>query len=121
MGISYNFSELDFAGMSAKVLARVPQALASGMEIIRADSAARVPVESGDLLGSANVQVVDMVGTISYDGPYARYQEFGVFFRKPDKYGGPLRHTHGTSFFLTVPMIVSADAALEEVRRVMFP
>jgi len=67
-----------------------------------------VPVQTGNLVGSIGITVYDDMGEIFIPGPYALYQHEGVYYRH-GKFGAPLTHTHGESFFLERPMVQEAD------------
>lgn len=119
MAIDYDFSGLNFDALTARILERAPAALANAMGHIHTVVTPLVPVESGNLAGSGGVTVVDLEARLLYPGPYARYQEFGVYYRH-GRFGAPLRHTHGQSFFLLTGMTVGAPGALDILRRDLF-
>jgi hypothetical protein len=119
MGIEWDFSGFHLAEFAKQVEARIPKALATGMEVVRTVTTPKVPVETGNLVGSGDVSVIGMVASLSYAGPYARYQEFGVFYRH-GRFGAPLTHTHGQSFFLTTSIVEAKDAAIRAVGEVLF-
>jgi hypothetical protein len=72
---------------------------------------------TGALAGSADVRMDGDQVEIKYPGPYARYQEYGIFYRMkphPSPHNGqPLRHDNGQSFFLTTTMISEKTRCLE--------
>lgn len=90
---------IDFQALRDEVRAKLPAALAKGTEYLRAQVTPRVPVETGNLAGSGGVTVVGDTASLYYPGPYALYQHEGVYYRH-GRFGAPLRHTHGESFFL---------------------
>jgi hypothetical protein len=115
VSIEWEFN-LYLDGLKAEMEARIPGALAKGLEHVRTVATPLVPVETGALAGSGGITVTGHEGQILYPGPYALYQHEGVYYRH-GRFGAPLRHTHGESFFLLRPMIQEADTVLEIVRR----
>lgn len=103
---------IDFHAIGDEILARLPIALAKGMEHIRSVTSPMVPVETGNLEGSGGVTVSDFVADLYYPGPYALYQHEGVYYRH-GRFGAPLRHMHGESFFLTKGVVQGKDAAIQ--------
>lgn len=106
MSIRYEM-HLDLSALKAKAAAVAPEALGEGMEHIRSVSAPLVPVETGRLVGSADVQVDGDQASLSYEGPYARYQHERL----------DLRHEHGQAKYLEQPLHTEADKALEIVAK----
>lgn len=105
--------KLNFDAVNADVHERFPRAILTGLEHVRSVSAPLVPVLTGQLVGSADVKLVDNnLGTITYPGPYALYQHEGVYYRHGVT-GAPLRHSHGQSFFLQQPMITEAQKVVD--------
>lgn len=98
-----DISGLDLEHLNAAIDEAEPEALAQGMEHIRSVSAPLVPVETGRLVGSATVHVEGDTASLTYDGPYARYQEFRL----------DLRHEHGQANYLGQPMQTEPDAVME--------
>lgn len=116
---SFDFSNIEGAARDAYT-----RGLMQAGEHIRQQSAMLAPKESGDLAGSADVRMDgDGQVSVTYPGPYARYQEFGVFWRmKPmpsPSNGKPLRHDNGQSFFLTTPMMTETSRCMQIVADVM--
>ncbi|WIA99744.1 MULTISPECIES: HK97 gp10 family phage protein [unclassified Curtobacterium] len=107
----------DWDGLQARKAAAVTPAVAAGMEVVRQVVTPKVPVEMGHLVGSPSVTAVGHEATIRYGGPYARYQEFGVYYRWGMR-GAPLKHTHGQSFYLTTGIVEARDPALRACARV---
>ena len=104
---------LNFAAVNEELHTRFPRAILTGLEHIRSVSAPLVPVLTGQLVGSADVKLVDNNhGTITYPGPYALYQHEGVYYRN-GVVGAPLRHTHGQSFYLQQPMITEGQRVVD--------
>lgn len=109
---------MDASGFNAaKLLAAVekaaPVALAQGAEHIRAKAVELTPVETGVLAGSAEVNVENDRASITYPGPYARYQHERL----------DLHHEHGQAKFLEQPLATEKDTALgivaEQIRRAL--
>lgn len=107
----------DWDGLQARKNAAITPAVVAGMEVVRQVTTPKVPVESGHLVGSPSITAFGNTATIRYGGPYARYQEFGVYYRH-GRVGAPLTHTHGQSFFLTTGIVEAADPALRACARV---
>ncbi|MGN8049550.1 hypothetical protein ACTJKO_07635 [Curtobacterium sp. 22159] len=107
----------DWDGLQARKNAAITPAVAAGMEVVRQVTAPKVPVESGHLVGSPSITAIGHTAWITFPGPYARYQEFGVYFRH-GRVGAPLTHTHGQSFFLTTGIVEARDPALRACARV---
>lgn len=82
-----------------------PEALVAGMEVIRAIAAPYTPVETGRLVGSASIAVDGDDATLSYDGPYARYQHERL----------DLRHETGRAKYLELATIEGKDEAVRVV------
>lgn len=83
--------------------------IAEAMEHIRGIAAPRTPVETGHLVGSAEIGVdVDkMEGSLLYPGPYARYQEKTL----------DLKHETGQALFLESSLNDGAKEALDIYER----
>ncbi|MER7070967.1 hypothetical protein [Terrabacter sp. NPDC000476] len=97
---------INLGHLSGDVAAATPGAVAKGGEHIRGVAVSRTPVESGRLAGTAAVhldhQDGDAVASITYDGPYARYQHERL----------DLRHETGQAKFLESALFSEADTAL---------
>lgn len=104
MGIRWE-NNLDFADLERRIEAATPEALGEGMEHIRGVSAELVPVETGRLVGSAAVHVDGDTASITYDGPYARYQHERL----------DLHHEHGQGKYLEQPLATEAGTAIRIV------
>lgn len=96
---------LDLAKLKHRVDEVKPEALAAGMEHIRQVSAPLVPVETGRLVGSAAVEVTGDRASLSYAGPYARYQHERL----------DLHHQHGQAKYLEQPVLTDGGKAIEIV------
>lgn len=98
-------NRLDLRGLLVDVDAAAPLAIAEGLEHLRTTSAPLVPIETGRLVGSAEVHVDGDQGSLSYAGPYARYQHERL----------DLRHEHGQAKYLEQPMETEAETILDIV------
>ena len=96
-------SGLNLGQLLDRVDAAAPEALGEAMEHIRGVAAELTPVETGRLVGSAAVHVEGDEASITYDGPYARFQHERL----------DLRHEHGQAKFLEQPMHSEAQKAVE--------
>jgi hypothetical protein len=96
-GFEYALDALD-----ARLVAAKPIALGRGMEHVRTVAADLTPVLSGQLVGSAGVTVADDEAHLTYPGPYARYQHYGLDFR----------HTKGQALYLEQPMITEVSKVI---------
>lgn len=99
--------DLDFERLKTAPEEIAPEALAEGMEHIRGVAVERTPVETGRLVGSATVHVQGDEASLSYEGPYARYQEFRL----------DLHHEHGQALYLTSAVREEAHTAVEIVTK----
>ncbi|MFT9059502.1 MAG: hypothetical protein ABF408_08665 [Bifidobacterium aquikefiri] len=116
---SFDFSNIENAARDAYT-----RGLMQAGEHIRQQSSMLAPKESGDLAGSCDVRLDDDGQvSVNYPGPYARYQEYGIFYRmKPrpsPSNGKPLRHDNGQSFYLTTPMMTETGRCMQIVADVM--
>lgn len=103
----------DFDGLAAAGEQALTTGLMKAGEHIKQISSELAPKEFGHLAGSADVRLVES-GTVEvrYPGPYARYQEFGVYYRH-GRIGRFLSHDNGQSFYLTTPMISERHKVLD--------
>jgi hypothetical protein len=106
-------SGLDVRKLTKAIDDAAPRALAMGAEHIRAAAVELTPVETGRLAGTAAVHVDGDTASITYDGPYARYQHERL----------DLRHEHGQAKFLEQPLATEKDTALgivaEQIRQAL--
>lgn len=92
-----------------------PDGLAAAMEHIRGIAASRTPVETGHLVGTAEVKVyaAQLEASLTYDGPYARYQHYEL----------ELKHETGQALFEESALVDGAHDAIrvfaEHVKRAM--
>ncbi|QDZ15781.1 HK97 gp10 family phage protein [Humibacter ginsenosidimutans] len=100
-GIEWN---IDLSGLDRITEAMdnlVPAAVVKAAEHVRGVAADLTPVESGHLVGSAEVKATSHDSArVYYPGPYARYQHFEL----------QLKHAHGQALYLEQPMITEAQA-----------
>lgn len=113
MAIDYDFN-LNFEDLTARIVEHAPAAIVKALEHIKTVVTPLVPVETGNLVGSGGVTAAGLEGQLFYPGPYALYQHEGVYYRH-GRFGAPLTHTHGQSFFLSIPMVTEKDAAIRVV------
>jgi hypothetical protein len=102
MGIEFEF-HLDLDRLIRAEEAATPEAIAKGLEHIRGVAVERTPVDTGNLAGSAAVHVDGSEGSITYDGPYARYQHERL----------DLRHETGQAKFLESSLMEEGGKAFE--------
>ncbi|OYV64456.1 MAG: hypothetical protein B7X07_06375 [Actinobacteria bacterium 21-64-8] len=110
---------IDFGAIRDDLEAKLPAAIAKGTEYLRGQVTPRVPVETGNLAGSGGVTVVGLVGALYYPGPYALYQENGVYYRY-GRVGAPLRHNNGESFFLERTVAEEGKTIIRIIRDEVF-
>lgn len=84
------------------VIAAIPAASFKAMEHVRAVAVNRTPLESGDLRSYAHTDVTPEGANVTYDGPYARYQEYEI-----------LRHEVGQRLYLTSSILSEAPKVIE--------
>lgn len=113
---------------------RAAAAVDRGTEVIAARARELAPKETGRLAGSGGVTVTGTGfgarGQILFPGPYALYQEKGVFYRRahvepdghvvPERFGAPLRHDNGQSFYLETAVRTMAAEAVSVAGRALF-
>lgn len=114
MAVDYDFSGLNFDAITSRLIEHAPGAIVKGLEHIHTVVTPLVPEDTGNLVGSGGITAEGLQGELYYPGPYARYQHNGVYYRH-GRFGAPLTHTHGQSFFLSIPMVTEADTALQVV------
>lgn len=86
-----------------------PRAVGLAMEHILGVADELTPIETGRLVGSGTVHVDGDTASITYDGPYARFQHERL----------DLRHEHGQAKYLEQPLHTEKDAALGIAARVI--
>lgn len=96
-------------GIIERVEEAIPAAVFKGAEHVRAVAVSRAPLEKGKLRAESHT---DMSGpetaTVTFDGPYARYQEFGISHS-----GKPLNHEVGQSLYLTSSILGEEPAVMQ--------
>lgn len=106
---------IDFGPVQDALNASLPQALFQGMEHIHTETTPKIPIETGNLRGSGEVEVEGQEATIFYPGPYALYQHEGVFYRH-GVVGAPLVYKRGGgAFFLEKTLVEEGPKALDIV------
>jgi hypothetical protein len=101
--------------IEARLDASLPAAAFNAMEYIHAKTTPKVPLETGNLVGSGAVSNTGPADAqIYYPGPYARYQEWGV-----SENGHELRHEHGQSFYLASTVLEEKDTAIAVAAQVI--
>lgn len=96
---------LDLDALDHRVEAATPEALAMGMEHIREVAAPLTPIESGRLVGSAEVSVEEDRAALTWAGPYAHIQHERLDFR----------HEHGQAKFGETALLTGGPKAVEIV------
>lgn len=104
---------IDLNALAKRTSAAIPAGIAKALEHVRGVSADQTPLETGHLVGSVNIDVEGREGSISYAGPYARYQHERL----------DLHHEHGNAKYLEGPMLSESDAAkrlvADEIKRAL--
>jgi hypothetical protein len=94
------------------VIAAIPGAAFKAMEHVRGVAVERTPLESGDLRAGAHTDATPDGATVTYEGPYSRYQEYEI-----------LRHEVGQRLYLTSSILSEAPKVIEilteELRKVI--
>ncbi len=98
---------LHFGRLKADAAAALPAAVETAMEHVKEVAVELTPIEEGTLRRSAKVEVkvegTDIVASIHYDGPYARYQHEKL----------NLRHKVGQAKFLETALFTESDLAMK--------
>lgn len=101
---------LDLNAVAARTLAARPAAIHAALEHVAVASAVQTPKESEALVNSQKVTPVAEIedsGSISYDGPYARYQHEKL----------ELEHPVGNAKYLERPFREESEQAKKIVAR----
>lgn len=97
--------------LRGRVEENLPDAVASGAQVILRDAMRRVPKESGHLVGTGKVNEDrggrNAVG-ITFDGPYARWIHEHLFFKHP---------RGGEAKYLESAMVVKGNEAVNAAGR----
>lgn len=103
-GIRMDFSDYHMRIVTEIVKETGSFGLLDAAEHVRGVAAELTPIESGHLVGSAEVKATDEANVeVYYPGPYARYQHFGLDFR----------HEHGQALYLEQPMATEAEKVFQ--------
>jgi hypothetical protein len=84
------------------VIAAIPAASFKAMEHLRGVAVERTPLETGDLRAGAHTTSGPHGAEVTYEGPYARYQEYEL-----------LRHEVGQRLYLTSSVLSETPKVLE--------
>lgn len=84
------------------VIAAIPAASFKAMEHLREVSVERTPIDSGDLRTSAHTDATPEGANVTFEGPYARYQEYEI-----------LRHDVGQRLYLTSSVLSETPKVIE--------
>lgn len=84
------------------VIAAIPEASFKAMEHVRAVAVERTPMETGNLREEASTEATPDGATVTYPGPYARYQHFEI-----------LRHEVGQRLYLTSAVLTETPKVIE--------
>lgn len=103
-GIEWNIDFTALDDLTARMEEAQPIAVVRAAEHLRGVAAELTPVESGQLVGSAEVKAVSHdTARVYYPGPYARYQHFEL----------QLKHAHGQALYLEQPVITETAACTQ--------
>lgn len=95
-------SGLHLDEVTRRLEAATPAAVGAAMEHVLSVAATKVPVETGRLVGTGTVHVDGDTASITFDGPYARYQHERL----------DLKHEHGQAKYLEEPVSTEKQTAL---------
>jgi hypothetical protein len=100
------------------VRAAIPNAAFKAMEHVHQVAVEKTPLMTGALRAESHVDAQPDGAILRYEGPYARYQEYGISHN-----GKELRHETGQSFYLVTSVIQETPKVLEilteELRKVI--
>jgi hypothetical protein len=115
--VSDNFS-IYLDQITEAVKAAIPDAAFKAMEHVHQVAVEKTPLMTGNLRSESHVDAQPDGAILRYEGPYARYQEFGI-----SHHGKELRHETGQSFYLVTSVIQETPKVLEivaeELRKVI--
>jgi hypothetical protein len=101
-----------------EVKAAIPDASFKAMEHLRGVAVEKAPLQTGNLRAGASVVPNPDGALVRFEGPYARYQEYGISHN-----GKELRHETGQSFYLVTSLYEEMPKILEivtnELRRII--
>jgi hypothetical protein len=108
-------NDIDFGPIQDNLNGSLPDALFQAMEHIHTETTPRIPLDTGNLKASGEVESDAEQASLFYPGPYALYQHEGIFYR----YGvfGKLLvyHRGGERFFLEKTILEEKDTAIQIV------
>jgi hypothetical protein len=100
-GIEWNIDMSGIDEITARIEEAAPFAVVRAAEHVRGVAAELTPVQTGQLVGSAEVKATsDHEARVYYPGPYARYQHYEL----------QLKHEHGQALYLEQPIVTEAAA-----------
>lgn len=112
MGIEWKF-DLHFDDIAARVKAAEIPAAMQAMEHVRGEVARQTPIETGQLVGSEDVQPTADGARIFIPGPYARRQHYELSYH----------HNTGNALYLELPMLKEAPTVVrmlgDAIRKVL--
>lgn len=82
--------------LTARIRAATPQAAFVAMEYLRGVAVEKTPRESGNLRDGAHVDKTATGATLTYEGPYARYQHYELQLN---------HHGVGQALYLEQPLV----------------
>lgn len=85
-----------------KVMTSIPSAAFKAMEHLRGVAVERTPIETGDLRAGAHTTTTKYGATVTYPGPYARYQHYEI-----------LRHEAGQRLYLESAVLSETPKVIE--------
>lgn len=100
MSIEWDIN-LDLMGVINRTRVAVPPAAEAGMQHVREVAVERTPLEESTLRDSATVHPEESGASITYNGPYARYQHFKL----------NLRHETGRDHYLSSAVLDEGPTA----------
>lgn len=103
--IEMDYSGLDFTPHINAVLTAGPMAVGAAIETLRAIAVEATPEDIGHLRAMAFTKTAGLEATLTFPGPYARYQHYEL----------QLKHRIGQALYLEQPMVVGADAIVGEM------
>lgn len=107
--IEMDYSGLDFQPHISAVIGAIPLGLGVAIETLRAIAVEATPEDTGHLRAMAFTKVDGFSATLTFPGPYARYQHYEL----------QLRHRIGQALYLEQPMVASADLIVGEMGKVI--
>lgn len=115
MGIEFHF-DLHFDELDSKAKGALPTALGRAAEHVIGVATPKIPVETGQLVGSADVRIENGEASITYPGPYARYQHYNIsrYTGAELKHDGPKsKNPNAEGLWLERPMASEAHKVID--------